>query len=362
MDEEYRKILKRQHYGIVGNHSAVEVCGWTKKSLQGKGVCYKQKFYGINSHRCVQMSPSVICDQKCIFCWRANEYFSHKETEDKWDKPFEIIKGAIFEHLKKISGFRSYVDEKFMEALIPKHFAISLTGEPTLYPYLSEMIELLHKAKISTFLVTNSLHPETIEKLWKENNLPTQLYLSIEASNKDDWMKIDVPAIEDYWERVKQSLELLKKIPVRKTIRITLIRGLNDSNPKEFAEMFKGIDDLMIEAKSYMYVGYSRKRLTEKHMLEHQEVKEFAEKLGKELDFKVIGEQKESRVVLIAKNEKNIKIDFKGFFEEVFKTKKWSKKEHFDILKKIYGNSNFGLKKQGKTLLQLAKEMEEKYW
>ncbi len=362
MDKEYKKLLEKQHYGIVGEHSTVEICGWTKKSLQGKGTCYKQRFYGINCHRCVQMSPCVICDQKCVFCWRANEHFSHKETEDNWEKPFSIIKGIIFEHLKKISGFKSYVGKKFTEALIPKHFAISLTGEPTLYPYLSEMIELLHKMKISTFLVTNSLHPEVLEKLWKDGNLPTQLYLSIEAGNPEDWKRIDIPSLPDYWERVKKSIELLKKIPCRKTVRITLIKGLNDSKVEDFAELLKDIPDLMIEFKSYMHIGYSRKRLTENHMLSHFEVLNFSKKLAKLLKFKVSGQQEASRVVLISKDKKNLKIPFKEFFAETFKKKKWTKKEHLDLLKEVYGASDFGLKKQGKTLFKLVTELEEKQW
>jgi tRNA wybutosine-synthesizing protein 1 len=37
--ENVKKILKKQHYFIVGKHSAVQVCRWTKKSLLDEGVC-----------------------------------------------------------------------------------------------------------------------------------------------------------------------------------------------------------------------------------------------------------------------------------------------------------------------------------
>ena len=46
--DEYKEALEKASYEIVGNHSAVEICGWTKKSIKGsEGGCYKQKFYGI---------------------------------------------------------------------------------------------------------------------------------------------------------------------------------------------------------------------------------------------------------------------------------------------------------------------------
>ena len=60
MDPEKREVLERQGYRIVGEHSGVKLCHWTKASLT-KGIgCYKQTFYGIESHRCLQMTPAVL--------------------------------------------------------------------------------------------------------------------------------------------------------------------------------------------------------------------------------------------------------------------------------------------------------------
>lgn len=70
--KKIEEVLRRQHYGIAGKNSAVQICRWTKKSLLNEGYCYKQQFYGISSHRCCQMSPSVAwCQNKCMHCWRA---------------------------------------------------------------------------------------------------------------------------------------------------------------------------------------------------------------------------------------------------------------------------------------------------
>src|SRR5216110_2242418 len=74
MDSEKQEVLERQGYRIVGEHSGVKLCHWTKASLT-KGVgCYKQTFYGIESHRCLQMTPTVdACNLACQFCWRTQE-------------------------------------------------------------------------------------------------------------------------------------------------------------------------------------------------------------------------------------------------------------------------------------------------
>jgi tRNA wybutosine-synthesizing protein 1 len=43
--------LTKQGYAIVGSHSGVKICRWTKSALRGRGSCYKYSLYGINSHR-----------------------------------------------------------------------------------------------------------------------------------------------------------------------------------------------------------------------------------------------------------------------------------------------------------------------
>jgi len=36
------------------NHTAAQTCGWTANALRGEGKCYKNIFYGIESHRCIR--------------------------------------------------------------------------------------------------------------------------------------------------------------------------------------------------------------------------------------------------------------------------------------------------------------------
>ena len=64
-----RKSLQKQRYHIVGTHSGVKICRWTKSMLRGRGGCYKHSFYGIASHQCMESTPSLACANKCVFCW-----------------------------------------------------------------------------------------------------------------------------------------------------------------------------------------------------------------------------------------------------------------------------------------------------
>jgi len=52
--------------------------------------------------------------------------------------------------------------ERFEEGLRPRHCALSLVGEPIMYPQINEFIKLLHSEGISSFLVTNAQFPDAI--------------------------------------------------------------------------------------------------------------------------------------------------------------------------------------------------------
>ncbi|CAK8531814.1 unnamed protein product [Lathyrus sativus] len=61
-----RENLVKQGYNIIGSHSGVKICRWTKSQLRGRGGCYKHSFYGIESHRCMEATPSLACANKCV--------------------------------------------------------------------------------------------------------------------------------------------------------------------------------------------------------------------------------------------------------------------------------------------------------
>lgn len=303
MDEEHKQILEKQHNYITGNHSAVKVCTWTKKSLKNEGACYKQDFYGIRSHLCCQISPSVgHCPNKCIFCWRPMEFTDTSEIKNP-DDPDEVVENSIKGQRTLISGLGGYEGlniERFKEAQEPMHFAISLTGEPFMYNQMGELIKKLHSRGKTTFVVSNGMYPEKIAQL---EEMPTQLYISVDAPNEEIFKQVDKPSFEDGWERLNKSLKELSKIKGRTTLRLTMIKNFNMTDEDGWAGIIKKSQPMFVEVKAYMFVGYSRERLTIENMPMHYEVKEFAQKIADKAGYKIVDEKENSRVVLLMKED-----------------------------------------------------------
>ncbi|MCX6748116.1 MAG: 4-demethylwyosine synthase TYW1 [Candidatus Pacearchaeota archaeon] len=312
-----RSILKAQHYALIGEHSAIQICRWAKKSLIDAGCCYKEKFYGIHSHECCQMSPWIACDNKCLHCWRPIELNSKLNfNKIKKDSPKNIIKSCILNQRKMLSGFKGNKKiniKKWLEAQNPRNFAISLIGEPTLYPKLAELILELKKQKKTSFLVTNGLYPEKLKLLEKRNALPTQLYVSLNSSNKEHYKRWHRSKLKNAWEKFNKTLELMRKLKkkTRTVIRMTLVKDENmkDDMIKDYAKLIKKAQPMFIEVKGFMSIGYSRKRFPYEKMPRHELVKEFSRKLLKFLPkYKLLDEKKESAVVLLGTSKKDMKI------------------------------------------------------
>ncbi|MEM4663140.1 MAG: 4-demethylwyosine synthase TYW1 [Candidatus Diapherotrites archaeon] len=299
LDEWKLARLQRAQYRAVGNHSAVKICHWTKEAIRGHAPCYKQTFYGIKTANCLEMSPAITCNQRCLHCWRDITIFS-KGWVGPVDEPKSIIDGCIEERRKLLIGFRGNkkVDKKlFEEALIPKHAAISLTGEPCMYPKIAELIdEFFARGFESVYLVTSGTVPEAIEKLHK---LPTNLYISLTAANQEQYNALCRPVEKSCWEKIQRSLALMRKIDTNTVIRITLINKLNTENPTEFIQHIEKAKPKYIECKAYMHVGYSKERLTEDHMPSMQNIRNFAKVFEENLNYEIKGEREDSRVLLL---------------------------------------------------------------
>jgi len=307
------EMLENQKYHLIGLHSAVKRCRWLYESLVHDRHCYKQKFYGIKSHQCIQMTPAVLsCTMRCLFCWRAQSgdlNLKWSETEQRrWDNPKDIMDGCVKEQRKILSGYKANLktdNKKLNEALTPKHVAISLAGEPTLYPSLGDLIHEFNKSSFTTFLVSNGTLPQALSKLDEE---PTQLYISVCAFDKENFMKTCRPQINSAWENLNQTLSLLPSFKCPTVIRITLTRDLNMKNPDLYARIIEKANPTYVEPKAYMHVGFSRQRLGFENMPTHNEVQEFAAELAKETGYNVLDESPESRVVLLSRLNKPIKL------------------------------------------------------
>lgn len=120
--------------------------------------------------------------------------------------------------------------EKLDEGLSPRHCALSLVGEPIMYPEINTLVDELHRRRISTFLVTNAQFPDKIKLLKPVTQVCVlytfsflhnikyqacthdtrlliwfprcmQLYVSVDAATKESLKAIDRPLFGDFWER-----------------------------------------------------------------------------------------------------------------------------------------------------------------
>ena len=299
--KEEQAKLEYSGYRFVGEHghAATKICHWTRKSMVNEGVCYKEKFYGVQSHRCLQMSPAVpFCNQKCSFCWRDLSQ-TRVEWEGEYDDPKTIIEGAIKAQNNLLCGFggnKKADMKKLEESKRPTNAAISLAGEPTLYPEIDELLAEFHRQDFTTFLVSNGMH---WEKLGSLDNEPTQLYVSLDAPNEKVYKELCNPQINDAWSKLNKTLELMNSFDTRTAIRITSVKDKNMISTDEYAELINKANPKYVEVKAYMFVGSSRKRLSLDNMPSHQEVSDFAQEIADKTGRELTKESEVSRVVLL---------------------------------------------------------------
>jgi len=274
--------------------AALKPCLWCKRALTGGEMCYKHQFYGIDSHRCVQMTPTLKCNQRCLFCWRS---FEHESVEAEECPPETILAGMHKLQKKALAGYNAVLDntvtdERWQEALKPRHVAISLSGEPTLYSRLPELVDLFNTNGYTTFVVSNGTNPDMIAQC-----RPFQQYISLDAPDVEIYEKTCRPMgdAEAFWDRIRESLGHLRA--KRSAVRITLVKGVNDTDTEGYARLLQDAGATYIEVKGYMYLGYSRNRLQRKNMPEHAQVRGFAERIAASCDYKIRDENPLSRVV-----------------------------------------------------------------
>jgi len=260
----YEKELIIKAYDFNRNFAKIEI-----PKFEIKIVYSREEFEGIwGSKTSDYVSAFAKEDNIVIFAY---EVF---EKETKWSK------------------------EKFEEALNPNQVAISLTGEPTIYPYLSELIRIYKTKGFTVFLVTNGTLPKVLENLYP---LPTQLYISLTSYDYDSFVRLNRPISTSLWGSIFDSLSLIKSLECPNVLRITSIKGMNMERPEAFAKIITKYEPLYVETKAYMNIGYSIYRLRKENMPTHDEIKSFSSTLASLTGYKVIGESKDSRVVLLSK-------------------------------------------------------------
>lgn len=264
----------------------------------------------------MEATPSLACANKCVFCWR--HHSNPVGTSWKWatDEPAVILDGALAAHgamIRQMRGVPGVTPGRLQEGLAPRHCALSLVGEPIMYPHINALVGMLHARRISTFLVsrerggrggggrsrlvptlplspcaltprpptpqvTNAQFPDAIAALAPV----TQLYVSVDAATPATLKAVDRPLFSDYWERFTRSLALLRTKRQRTVYRLTLVAGWNITDAGGYAALVALGEPDLIEIKGVTYcgAGAGKDALTMANVPRHADVVAFAESLA----------------------------------------------------------------------------------
>ena len=198
--------------------------------------------------------------------------------------------------------------DRFDNALRPRHCALSLVGEPIMFPGINQLLRLLHNEQISSFLVTNAQFPDQLASL----EPVTQLYLSVDASTKEALKAIDRPLFADYWDRFIRCMRILREKKQRTVFRLTLVKGSNMSNIDQYVELVDIARPTLIEIKGVTFCGSNsgaNKDMSMKSVPFHDEVIAFSQSFSDSLqraglmEYSLACEHEHSCSILIAHHE-----------------------------------------------------------
>jgi wyosine [tRNA(Phe)-imidazoG37] synthetase (radical SAM superfamily) len=195
------------------------------------------------------------------------------------------------------------------EAMNPNHAAISLDGEPFLYPQLDGLVSEFRDRNMTTFIVTNGTLPERIESL---NSLPSQLYITLPAPNKEIYKKICRPMIKNGWEKILDSLSLIESLSCRSVVRLTAVKNLNltEKYIQDYIRIIKMANPNFFEIKGFTLQARAlniKERLKSDKPLQHyfptyEDLEKFALKFEEIGNLPLIYKNKASRDFLFAIN------------------------------------------------------------
>lgn len=190
---------------------------------------------------------------------------------------------AVKEHInmiKETKGIPGVLKERWDQAHTVRHCALSLVGEPIMYPRINEFLGELHNRHISTYLVTNGQHPQAIETL----RPITQLYVSVDASTPETLEAIDRPLFNDAWDRLRYSLKCLKGKGQRTVARLTVVKGWNSDEIGGYAKLIALGHCSLVEVKGVTFCGKSdASNLNMSNSPWHHEVVAMVQNLQQEL-------------------------------------------------------------------------------
>ncbi len=229
------------------------------------------------------------------------------------DEPELIVEQSIHEQRRILSGYNDLVMKglvdrrKYREAVNPNQVAISLSGEPTLYPKLGELISIYKEKSFTVLLVTNGTHPSMLSSLDVE---PTQLYITVGAPDESTYLKVCRPNANTRYSLLLQSLELTGSFSCPTVFRITTARAMNMKNPDGYAALISKYGPTYVEVKAAMSIGYGRTvgRMKEENMPSNREIKQFAGAISASSSYPIIMHDDDSRVSLLSRLSRPIRL------------------------------------------------------
>jgi tRNA wybutosine-synthesizing protein 1 len=126
--------------------------------------------------------------------------------------------------------------------------------------------------------------------------------VSVTAPNAQVFRRLTLPAQEDAWDRLLESLAIVRDLRTRRVVRHTLVKGWNLGWVGSYAELDHLARPDFIEPKGYVYMGKSRQRLGRDQEPTHAEVSEFAERLAGRTGYRFLDESPDSKVVLLGRS------------------------------------------------------------
>jgi MoaA/NifB/PqqE/SkfB family radical SAM enzyme len=156
--------------------------------------------------------PTMVCNIKCEFCYY--RYLKNKTHEDF---------GAIKLRLDK---FRNYYNLEYVDIT---------GGEPTVYPYIKEMVVYCNKIGLKPTIITNAQKPEVFPELI---NLGLEdLLISIHGLEEEHNEMVGTP---NAFKNIMKTIEILKKLNFSFRTNTTITKR-NYKNLLKIAELFKQI-------------------------------------------------------------------------------------------------------------------------
>ncbi len=250
----------------------------------------------------------------------------------------EQVSSSPRDTIERFVASRKEIIDVHIAAAKPKHVAISYDGEPTMYSRIGELIREFRQRKISTFLVTNGTFPERIRALRDAGDLPTQLYVTMAAPDRETYLRVCssvqpfFPVHEDHWNRLNETLGLLSSLTCRTVIRITSVRRVNMITPEAYRQVIQKAQPSFLEVKGFSIsgnapriserlgetsIGFKDPSLMQRALAyapTHEEILKFARDISGNFKlFPMVSQSELNRQVLMSvawKDPTNVGIDF----------------------------------------------------